>query len=192
MQGFSPGHKGLVEGLGRNASKYAMFLIWAVPLVLPFCAAGLVAGARRLRSTWRAWLLGLLWVGPSWAFSFGVFAGNAGLIFPLLPILYLTAAWGLCVLLRPVGPPARGAVVLLLLAVASAVQFTGTRMLPETDQRNVIFNVTLLRYSGPGLLGHFSRDLEDYRINPSLRSVLRQLRDPEPVPAASSTDAVMR
>ena len=44
---------------------------------------------------WRGLLLALLWVGPSWYFSLLIFAGNAGLIFPFLPLIYLAAARGL-------------------------------------------------------------------------------------------------
>ncbi len=213
MKGFSPGHKGLFEGLVRNLSKYAMFLIWAVPLVLIPFAVGLVEAARRGSTIWRAWLLGLLWVGPSWVFSFLVFAGNAGLIFPFLPIVYLGAAWGLyvafggdpvgwvsgvraaqptevqpsemvgCAARTPLTHPTRKTTrCLLALAAFGVLQFTLTPMLPETNQRNVIFNVTLLRYSGRGLLGHYDRDLEEYGVDPTLRSVLRQMRDPQPLP----------
>lgn len=197
MEGFSPVHKGLFEGLVRNGSKYALFLLWAAVLVLPAAVVGVISALRRLgaadkgtRGTsipketgreWRPFLLAALWVGPSWAFSFGVFAGNAGLIFPFLPLVYLAAAWGLRRLLRGEGP-AWPVAAMAVLALAGLVQFVGTPILPETNQRNVVLNVTLLRYSGPGLRARLDRNLDDYGIDPSLGSVLRQLRAPEAVP----------
>lgn len=94
-EGFSFHRRGLVEGLLRNGTKYGLFLAWSSALCLiPFS----IAVVRRLgslsSSRWRGTLLALLWVGPSWYFSFFVFAGNAGLIFPFLPLLYLGAAQG--------------------------------------------------------------------------------------------------
>lgn len=55
-------------------------------------------------------------------------------------------------------------------------------ILPETNQRDVIMNVTFLRYSGTGLRGRFDKDLDEYGIDPSPQSVMRQVRDPEPIP----------
>lgn len=178
MEGFSVEHQGLFEGLVRNGSKYALFLLWSVPLVGPAAVVGL---ATIRLAQWRWVVLAVLWVAPSMWFSLYVFAGNAGLIFPVLPILYLLAAWGLNRFFASDGPT-YAAVTMALLALASTVQFTRAPILPETNQRNVILNVTFFRYSGPGLLGRFEMNLDDYGIDPSLKSVVRQLRRPEPVP----------
>jgi hypothetical protein len=181
MEGFSVEHRGLLEGLVRNASKYALFLLWAASPALVPAAGWLVAGAGSWGSRAKAVLGALAWAGPSWAFSLFVFAGNAGLIFPFLPLLYLAAAGGLRAWLRREGEGYATA-AMLALALAGAAQFVAAPLLPETDQRNVILNVTFLRYSGPGLVGRFDRNLDDYGIDPSLKNVLAQLRDPKPIP----------
>jgi hypothetical protein len=106
-----------------------------------------------------------------------VFAGNAGLIFPFLPLLYLGAAKGIGDLRKPV-------LVMVGLGLLSAVQFMATPLLRETDQRRVILNVTFFRYAGPALRARYNFNLDDYGISPALASVVRQIRAPEPVPRA--------
>ncbi len=177
-EGFSIAKKGFFEGLVRNVAKYGLFLVWGAGLVvIPFGRS--VVG--RLKSTWRGTVLALLWVGPSWAFSFFVFAGNAGLIFPLLPLLYLGAAQGLDDWLGRVGPRAP-TIAMACLGLLSTAQFVATPMLRETDQRDVILNVTFFRYTGSGLLSRYNFNLDDYGISPALASVLKQVRSPEPIP----------
>jgi hypothetical protein len=181
MEGFSVEHRGLFEGLVRNASKFALFLVWAAPLVLVPALYWIVAGARSWSLRARAVLGALLWAGPAMAFTLFVFAGNAGLVFPVLPLLYLAAAGGLWSWLRHEGD-AYATAAMLALGLAGASQFVAAPLLPETNQRNVILNVTLLRYSGPGLIHRFDRNLDDYGIDPALRNVLEQLRHPQPIP----------
>ena len=180
-ESFSASSRGLVEGLLRNGAKYGLFLGWSAGLALVPFAVELGRRLARPRSSWRGTLLALLWVGPSWYFSTLVFAGNAGLIFPLLPLLYLGAAKGLDATLggrglrRPVG-------AMVALGLVGVAQFAATPLLAETDQRRVILNVTLFRYSGAGLLARYYYNLDDYGISPSLASVVRQVRRPGPVP----------
>jgi hypothetical protein len=188
MEGFSPEHRGVFEGLLRNASKYALFLAWSAPLIVVPALGWLAGRLLGIRRSWRTLLIGLAWVGPSWAFSLLVFAGNAGLIFVLLPPLYLAAAVFLQEWLRRDGPAVPVA-AMALIAVAGVAQFTLAPILPETSQRNAILNVTFLRYSGPGLRGRFDRNLDDYGIDPSLRNVLRQLREPRPIPGRLASRA---
>jgi hypothetical protein len=127
-------------------------------------------------------LLALLWVGPSWYFSFLIFAGNAGLIFPLLPLFYLAAARGFQDILGR-RESWRAVAAMLLLGVASLAQFVGIPLRTVKDQRDAILNVMFLRYSGAGILGRDNRNLDDYGIAPSLASVTRQMLAPEALPA---------
>jgi hypothetical protein len=179
--GFSFRSRGLVEGLLRNGTKYGLFLAWASALFLiPFS----IAAADRLRmfsSRWRGTLLALLWVGPSWYFSFFVFAGNAGLIFPFLPLLYLGAARGLELWLGR-GGASKPVVAMVALGLLGALQFVATPLLRETDQRRVILNVTFFRHAGPAILARYNYNLSDYGISPALASVARQMRSPESIP----------
>jgi hypothetical protein len=130
-------------------------------------------------------LLALLWVGPSWYFSFFVFAGNAGLIFPFLPLLYVGAAKGCA---SSPSRDRRAVAAMVALGLIGAAQFVATPLLRETDQRRVILNVTFLRYSGAGLRARYWFNLDDYGISPALASVARQMRHPEPVPASPPRD----
>lgn len=174
--GFSFAARGLFEGLVRNLVKYGLFLAWGAVLAIPPFLLGL---ARSLRpSHWRELLLATLWVGPSWAFSFLVFAGNAGLIFPFLPLLYLGAAIGF----RSFLGERRAVVATGLLALAGAVQFTQTPLLAQHDQRDVILNVTFLRYSGAGLTQRYNFNLDDFGVSPALADVRRQVQHPEAIP----------
>ena len=152
--GYSLFARGMVEGLMRNGVKYGLFLAWGASIALLPFALGVGCELAAWRERWRGLLLALLWVGPSWYFSFLIFAGNAGLIFPLLPLLYLAAAgdsssfWD---------RPGRGERVaaMLLVGAASLVQFVGDPAPAETNQRDVILNVMFLRYSGAGILGRY-------------------------------------
>lgn len=181
--GFSFRRRGLVEGLLRNGTKYGLFLIWASGLfVLPFLAA-VIPRLAHLTTRWRGALLALLWLGPSWYFSFFIFAGNAGLIFPLLPLLYLGAAQGLELWLgRGGGGSRKPLVAMTALGLLSALQFVATPLLRETDQRRVILNVTFFRHAGPAIQARYRYNLSDYGVSPALASVVRQMRSPEPVP----------
>jgi hypothetical protein len=74
-----------------------------------------------------------------------------------------------------------------LLGLLSAAQFTGTPLLGEVNQRDVILNVTFLRYSGHGIVGRYNYNLDDYGVSPSLASVSRQIRAPEAIPSKPAT-----
>ncbi len=178
---FSLKRRGLFEGLLRNAAKYTLFLAWASLLYLIPFAREFLHRALAPLSTWRGTLLALLWVGPSWYFSFLVFAGNAGLIFPFLPLLYTGAAHGLQISLGRANL-ARPVTIMLMLAALSATQFLATPLLSETNQRDVILNVTFFRYAAPALKRRYNHNIEDYGISPSLASVLKQMRKPDSVP----------
>jgi hypothetical protein len=177
MEGYSFSSRGLVEGLLRNGTKYGLFLAWSALLFLAPFGREVAHRFARPRTSWRGTLLALLWVGPSLYFSFFVFTGNAGLIFPVLPLLYVGAAMGLGRLgvRRPVA-------VMVGLGLLSATQFLATPLLRETDQRRVILNVTFFRYSGPASRARYNYNLGDYGISPDLASLVRQMRRPEPVP----------
>jgi hypothetical protein len=179
----------MVEGLMRNGVKYGLFLAWGATIALLPFVWGVACQLWGWRARWRGLVLALLWVGPSWYFSFMIFAGNAGLIFPLLPLLYLAAARGFESLL---GPPRswRAVAAMLLVGVASAVQFVATPLLPVRNQRDVILNVMFFRYSGAGILGRYNFNLDDYGVSPSLASVSHQIRSPQALPA--SVESVRR
>lgn len=178
---FSFAQRGLVDGLLRNGSKYALFLVWGTHIVLIPATLGLFRQTFSLRKTWRGILLASLWVGPSLYFSFLVFAGNAGLIFPLLPLVYLGGALGLVGWFGREGV-GKATTAMAALGLLSVVQFVGVPLLRETNQRDVILNVTFLRFSAAGVEARYNRNLDDYGMSSSLASVVRQLRRPEPIP----------
>jgi hypothetical protein len=179
--GFSVFHQGFIEGLLRNGVKYALFLVWGAQLVLIPFVWGLGRVLIAWKGRWKGLLLAMLWIGPSWYFSFAIFTGNAGLVFPFLPLLYLGAAQGLHDWL---GGSAgwRAVTAMTLLGLLSVAQFTQLPLRTETNQRDVILNVTFLRYTGAGLLGHYGFNLDDYGVSPSLASVTRQMGTPEAIP----------
>jgi len=180
--GFSLFARGMVEGLMRNSVKFFLFLAWGASIALiPFvCGVGRELAAWRAR--WQGLLLALLWVGPSWYFSFVIFTGNSGLIFPFLPLLYVAAARGFQELFGR-QRSWRAVAAMLVLGVASLVQYVGIPLRPVKNQRDVILNVMFLRYSGAGIVGRYYFNLDDYGVSPSLASVVRQMRAPEPLPA---------
>jgi len=180
--GFSLFARGMVEGLMRNGVKYVLFLAWGASIALIPFGWGVGRELLAWRARWRGLLLALLWVGPSLYFSFVIFAGNAGLIFPLLPLLYLAAARGFQELLGR-RESWRAIAAMLLLGVASLAQFVGTPLRTVKNQRDVILNVMFLRYSGAGITGRYNFNLDDYGVSPSLASVSRQMRAPEAITA---------
>lgn len=184
VSGFSLFGRGIVEGLMRNGVKYVLFLTWGAALALIPFIWGVGRELREWRSRWQGLLLALLWVGPSLYFSLAIFAGNAGLIFPLLPLVYLAAARG-CQHLAGGERAWRGVAAMLLIGVASLVQFVGTPLRTVRNQRDVILNVTFLRYSGAGIVKRYNFNLDDYGVSPSLASVSRQLRAPQELPVES-------
>jgi hypothetical protein len=174
--GFSVSARGLFEGLLRNSVKYAFFLAWGSLLLIPPFVWGFVKSLRP--ANWRELTLAALWVGPSWYFSFLIFAGNAGLIFPFLPLLYLGAAIGL----ERLAGARRAVVGLAVLGLVSVLQFTCTPLLPQHNQRDVILNVTFMKYTGAGLRERYNYNLDDFGLSPALADVRKQMRNPEPIP----------
>lgn len=175
---FGVGAKGLVEGLARNGVKYLLFMGWAAHLALLLGLIGMSVYLRSARTRWRAWLLAAAWAGPSLYFSWIVFMGNAGLVFPAMPLVYLAAAGGAVALMG-----ARRAMwVMAVLACINAAQFTLTPILKLTDQRAALINHMFFGYSGRGLRRMYTYQLEDFGIDRSLKNTIRQFRDPQPMP----------
>ena len=181
VETFSFQARGLLEGLVRNGVKYGFFVLWSAGLVVFPAALGILARLAHPVRNWRSLLLGVAWTAPSLWFSFTIFTGNAGLIFPVLPLVYLAAADGLKVLLRD-GNGVRTTVALLLFGLASLVQFTRAPLPRETDQRQAILNVTFFKYSGTGLRANYYYGLLDFDIDTSLQSIMAQMKHPQPVP----------
>jgi hypothetical protein len=179
--GFSLFVRGIVEGLMRNGLKYALFLAWGGSMALVPFACGATRELLAWRRRWRGLLLALLWAGPSWYFSLMIFAGNAGLIFPTLPLFYLAAARGLQAMLGR-RHSQRASLAMFALGVISLAQFVATPLLPERNQRDVILNVMFLRYSGAGIASRYNFNLVDYGVSGSLASVSRQVFAPEALP----------
>ncbi len=178
-RGYSPAQRGLFEGLLRNGSKYVLFLGWTAHLVLIPFVVGLYRALGSAATRWRMLLLSLLWVLPSWYFAFFVFAGTGGLIFPFLPLLYLGAARGLQSLFVQSRRPT---IAMASVGLLSFAQFTLTPLPDAVEQRGAILNVMFLRYGAAGLKTGYNFDLADFGIDQSLKSVLKQLRHPEPLP----------
>lgn len=170
---------GLADGVARNAIKLVLFLAWAALPVLPVAAYGVWQAACRRRGLL---LAGALWAFPALLFSVLVFMGAAGLLLLVLPVVYLAAAYGLAP--QPAGQPGalRAAAGMAALFILSVAQFTLVPLLPHRTQRDVILNVTLLRYSGRGLSAGYNYNLSDFGIESSLGNTWRQFRDPAGIP----------
>lgn len=175
---------GLFEGLARNGVKYGLFLAWSAPLALAFSVVGAVRLGRGRGEAWQYLGGAVAWWLPSLLFSTLVFAGTPGLVFPAIPVVYLlaAAAWYRKDLTAGAVPARRARGFLAGAALASLLQFVAVPMLPVTDQRNVILNVMFCQHSAAGLRAGLPPNLTDYGMDPSLANVVRQLRDPEPVP----------
>jgi hypothetical protein len=176
--GFGLWGAGWLEGLLRNSAKLGIYLIWSsgplLALAAGFARGHLVSPGRVPR--WMLLAL-LMWVLPGLYFGTVVFAGTAGLLFPLLPPLYLLIASAL-----ETATPRRAALVLTAAAVIAATQFLATPVLSERNQRDVILNIMIFRYTGAGMLRGYNYNLTDYGMDTSLRESWKQIRDPEPVP----------
>ena len=180
--------KGIIDGLLRNMVKFGVILLWSAHLALVPFAYGLWRDLRSYRIRWPALTLAGLWVLPAWSFAF-IAAFLPPQIFQFTPLVYLGAVRGLQLWARPGNNllPVAGA---LVITVVSAVQFNLLPLLPDSNQRNVIINVTFLKWTGTGLRNEYLYVLRldkkghesHYDIDPSLKSILRQLVDPEPVP----------
>ena len=173
--------KGLIDGLLRNLVKYGILLIWSAHLALVPFAYCLWRYVRSLRRHWRALTLVALWMLPSCYFAFIISTFASAQIFQFTPLVYLGAVRGLQRWARrgnKILPVAGG----LLIALVCALQFTLTPLLPNSNQRNVIINVTFIKYTGAGIRNDYNYNLVDFGMSSSLKSVVRQLRRPEPVP----------
>lgn len=175
---FGVGQKGLVEGLARNGVKYATFMLWGAHVALVPAAVGAAVYARRWRAHWRAWVLALAWVAPSLYFSWIIFMGNAGLVFPATPLVYLTAAAGAAAMVGE----RRAVWALGAIAAINAGQFLFTPILPLTDQRAALVNHMFFGYSGRGLRRVYTYQLEDFGIDRSLKNTVKQFMEPEALP----------
>jgi hypothetical protein len=132
----------------------------------------------RAKAHWRAWLLALAWVGPSLYFSWIIFMGNAGLVFPAIPLIYLAAGAGAIAMVGE-----RKAVWLIAtIAALNAAQFLFTPILPLSDQRAALLNHMFFGYSGNGLRRVYTYQLEDFGIDRSLKNTAKQFMHPEPLP----------
>lgn len=187
---FGVAQKGLVEGLARNGVKYATFMLWGAHVALVPALVGAVVYARRARERWRAWLLAAAWAGPSLYFSLVIFMGNAGLVFPATPLVYLAAGAGaLAVLGRDARGQRRAALALAAVAAINTAQFTLTPILPLTDQRAALVNHMFFGYSGRGLRRAYTYQLEDFGIDRSLKNTVRQMWSPGPLPTSPASGA---
>lgn len=173
--------KGLLEGLLRNLVKYGIWLIWSAHLALIPFAYCLWRYVRSFRAHGRALILAVLWILPSCYFAFIIATFASAQIFPLTLLVYLGAVRGLQLWARP-GNKILPVVGGLLIALVCALQFTLTPLLPNSNQRNVIINVTFIKYTGAGIRNDYNYDLEDWGMRSSLKLVVKQLLRPEPVP----------
>lgn len=117
-------------GLTRNATKYALYTLYALSLFALPAAAG---GALFLRRGWKAWIqekpvfLGL-WILPVTLFYLVVHMGQQGLVFVYLPALLLVSAAGLVESFK--GTRTRGLISAGLILASAAVFL----FLPEYPQ----------------------------------------------------------
>lgn len=182
---FSTSGKGLFEGLARNGSKYAMMLAWGSLFVALPALLGLLKLIGSWRAHWRFAVLGALAVVPSLYFGIWLFMGNAGLVLPMLGAMFLLAGFGLDRTFRE-RRPAVAIWAISIVGLLGAGQFVLTPLLEPKDQRNVILNVTFLRYSGHGVRRLYNYNLVDFGIDSTLSNTLKQMRTSEPVPAQPS------
>ncbi|MCH8164858.1 MAG: hypothetical protein IH889_04550 [Planctomycetes bacterium] len=173
--------RGLIDGLLRNLVKYGIWLIWSAHLALIPFAYCLWRYVRSLRRRWRALALVVLWMLPSCYFAFMISTFASAQIFPLTLLVYLGAVRGLQLWARP-GNKILPVVGGLVIALAGVLQFNLTPLLEKSNQRNVIINVTFLKYTGAGIRNDYNYNLVDFGMSSSLKSVVKQLRRPEPVP----------
>lgn len=187
-------------GLVRNLVKYILFLSWGAWATLPLAAAALwFAATRTPRPLFAATVL-VCAVAPSLYFSLLVFMGNAGLVFPLLPALYIAAAWMLepanqrswPVLRRsaPLLSPSiyderhqRGArrSVLIVFALAGIAQSLLAGPLKEDTRRDVILNITFFKYTPAGLMAGYYESLAERGIPRDMTFIWQELRQPSPL-----------
>ncbi|MFN7021330.1 MAG: hypothetical protein ACK4WH_08405 [Phycisphaerales bacterium] len=175
---FGVAQMGLFEGLARNGVKYITFLIWGAGLALPLAALGVLHYALHARTHARSWLLAAAWLAPSLYFSWLIFMGNAGLILPALPLVFIAAAAGASKLCGP----RRAPWVMAALAAVNVALFAFIPLRTPTDQRDALLNHMFFGYSGPGIRQTYTYQLEDFGIDRSLGNTIRQFRSPEPLP----------
>lgn len=174
---YSVQSRGLFEGLGRNTVKYFTFMLWTAHLALPLAAFAAFRSLRQLKARWRGALLALAWVAPSLYFSWIIFTGNAGLVLPALPLVYIAAATWLTS-----WTPTHAARLMFALAGLNAAQFLLTPIPTPTDQRTVLLTHMFFGYTATGLRRGYTYELSDFGIDKSLGNTMRQFLHPQPVP----------
>lgn len=175
---FGVAQKGLFEGLARNGVKYTTFMLWGANLALPLAVIGALVYFRRASTRWRAWLIAAAWLAPSLYFSWIMFMGNAGLILPAIPLVFIAAAVGSATLC---GPPAASAVMAAVLCVNAGL-FLFSPLHYPANQREALLNHMFFGYSGPGIRRTYTYQLEDFGIDRSLQNTINQFRRADPIP----------
>ena len=185
VNSFSASSKGIFEGLLRNGGKFGMIYGWGAVFVALPAAWGLGLLLRRLRSNLRGAILGAVMLAPSLYFGIWLFMGNAGLVLPAVVASFVLAGFAFD---RSFRNPRHAAIAIGIVGLLGALQFILTPILPERNQRDVVLNVTLFRYSGAGITHAYNFNLVDYGIDSSLKNVLQQVRNPEPIPHPPEID----
>lgn len=175
---FGVAQKGAFEGLARNGVKYITFLLWGANLALALAAIALVRYTVRARTHARAWLLAIAWAAPSLYFSWIIFMGNAGLILPVLPLVFIAASAGAAWIVGP----RRAVWLAAALAILNITLFAFVPLRYPSDQRQALLNHMFFGYSGPGLRQTYTYQLEDFGIDRSLANTMQQFKNPEPLP----------
>ena len=161
----------------RNGVKLSMFLVWNTHLLL---GPALFAPAAHWRRRRGELVLMALWVLPTLAFSLVVTMCTGGLIFAALPLIAVAAGRGVLSICGGRAP--RAAAVMTALGAVFAVQFLGAPLASSRTQRGVIWNVTFAKAGGPAMRAGYYYNLEDFGMDSSLSTVLREIRANEPVP----------
>jgi len=175
---FGVGAKGPIEGLARNGVKYLTFMLWGANIALPLAVIGVLLTLRRADRRWHRVLFAAAWVGPSLYFSWIIFMGNAGLIFPALPLVFVAAAAGTIALLGS----SRAVWGMGALAAINSLIFVLTPLRYPHDQRQALLNHMFLGYSGGGIRQIYIYQLEDFGIDRSLNNTMKQFMNPESLP----------
>lgn len=175
---FGVGAKGVVEGLARNGVKYLTFMLWGANIALPLAIVGVLLNLRQANGRWQRVFFAAAWVGPSLYFSWIIFMGNAGLIFPALPLVFVAAAAGMLGLLSPT----RAAWGMGVLAAINILVFVLAPVRSPHDQRQALLNHMFFGYSGGGIRQTYIYQLEDFGIDRSLSNTMKQFVNPEPLP----------
>lgn len=165
-----------IEGVPRNFAKLGLFLAWGCQVALIPAAVGAIRAAGAAREI--AVQLAAVWFLPGAAFCLTTFVGTAGFVLLLAPPLYLLA--GLCVARSP--RPRAWQALLIAAAVTSTWQFLGIGIREHKSTRDVVVNVTLLRYTGDGVANCYNYNLNEFGVGPSWVEAFEHVVRPVPVP----------